>query len=208
MALTRKLLKSMGLTDEQIDSVIEAHSETVEGLKTQISNLKADADKLADIQKELDEANARKDYKEDYEKAVQDLDAYKAKYDKAAKDLADYKAEVAGKERLAAVKAAYKKLLAEKKVGDKYQDSVMNATDFSGMELDEGGALKDVDALKKDIDAKWSGFVVTTRKEGAHVDTPPANNNGKMSKDEIMQIKDAGERQKAIAENLDLFGYQ
>ena len=35
MALTRKLLKGMGLTEEQVDTIIEAHSETVEGLKKQ-----------------------------------------------------------------------------------------------------------------------------------------------------------------------------
>ena len=31
MALTRKLLKGMGLTDEQVDTIIEAHSDTVDG---------------------------------------------------------------------------------------------------------------------------------------------------------------------------------
>ena len=55
MALTRKLLKGMGLTEEQIDSVIDAHTETVDGLKTQIQTLKDDAGKLKDVQKELDD---------------------------------------------------------------------------------------------------------------------------------------------------------
>lgn len=32
MALTRKLLKGMGLTDEQVDTIIEAHTDTVDGL--------------------------------------------------------------------------------------------------------------------------------------------------------------------------------
>ena len=32
MALTRKLLKGMGLTDEQVDTIIEAHNATVEGV--------------------------------------------------------------------------------------------------------------------------------------------------------------------------------
>ena len=32
MALTRKLLKGMGLTDEQVDTIIEAHADTVDGL--------------------------------------------------------------------------------------------------------------------------------------------------------------------------------
>ena len=33
MALTRKSLKAMGLADEQVDSIIEMHTETVDGLK-------------------------------------------------------------------------------------------------------------------------------------------------------------------------------
>ena len=86
MALTRKLLKGMGLTDEQIESVIDAHTETVDGLKEQITQYKADAEKLAEVQKQLDEAKAKKDYKDEYEKAV--------------KDLSDYKAEVAGNTRV------------------------------------------------------------------------------------------------------------
>lgn len=36
MALTRKLLKGMGLTDEQVDTIIEAHTDTVDGLKADI----------------------------------------------------------------------------------------------------------------------------------------------------------------------------
>lgn len=34
MALTRKLLKGMGLTEEQMDTIIEAHTDTVDGLKS------------------------------------------------------------------------------------------------------------------------------------------------------------------------------
>ena len=51
MALTRKLLKGMGLTDEQVDTIIEAHTDTVDGLKADVSRYKADAEKLPDIQK-------------------------------------------------------------------------------------------------------------------------------------------------------------
>ena len=43
MALTRKLLKGMGLTDEQVDTIIEAHTDTVDGLKADVSKYKADA---------------------------------------------------------------------------------------------------------------------------------------------------------------------
>ena len=61
MALTRKLLKGMGLTDEQVDTIIEAHTDTVDGLKEQVKTYKADAEKLPNVQKELDDLKAAGD---------------------------------------------------------------------------------------------------------------------------------------------------
>ena len=46
MALTRKLLKGMGLTNEQVDTIIEAHTDTVDGLKADVSKYKSDAESL------------------------------------------------------------------------------------------------------------------------------------------------------------------
>ena len=46
MALIRKSLKAMGLTDEQVDSIIEMHTDTVYGLKADVSKDKSDAEKL------------------------------------------------------------------------------------------------------------------------------------------------------------------
>ena len=53
MALTRAFLKSMTLTDEQISAIIEEHSATVTGLKSEISKYKEDAEKVLDLQKKL-----------------------------------------------------------------------------------------------------------------------------------------------------------
>ena len=50
MALTRKLLKGMGLTEEQMDTIIEAHTDTVDGLKSDLARYKADAEKLHGVQ--------------------------------------------------------------------------------------------------------------------------------------------------------------
>lgn len=40
MALTRKLLKGMGLTEEQMDTIIEAHTDTVDGLKATLHGIR------------------------------------------------------------------------------------------------------------------------------------------------------------------------
>ena len=55
MALTRKLLKGMGLTDEQVDTIIDAHTDSVDGLKADVTRYKAEAEKLHGIQKQLDD---------------------------------------------------------------------------------------------------------------------------------------------------------
>ena len=83
MALTRKLLKGMGLTDEQVDTIIEAHTDTVDGLKEQVKTYKADAEKLPNVQKELDDLKAAGDggYKEKYEKEHKAFEDYKADVD-------------------------------------------------------------------------------------------------------------------------------
>ena len=92
MSITRKLLKGMGLTDEQVDTIIEAHTETVDGLKSDVSRYKADAGKMADVQKELDDLKAAGDggYKSKYEKEHSDFEAFQsnitAKETKAAKE--------------------------------------------------------------------------------------------------------------------------
>ena len=69
----------------------------------------------------------------------------------------------------------------------------------------ENGKVKDA---KKFMDSQkdvWGDFVATTKTTGAKVDTPPTNTGSKMTKDQIFAIKDAGERQAAIAANADLF---
>ena len=48
MGLTRKFLKGMGISDEQIDAIIDAHTETVDALKAQRDELKADAEEYAE----------------------------------------------------------------------------------------------------------------------------------------------------------------
>ena len=66
MSLTRKMLKAMGIEDEKIDTIIEAHTETVDALKKERDGYKESADKLADVQKELDGLKADLPGKWDY----------------------------------------------------------------------------------------------------------------------------------------------
>ena len=194
MALTRKLLKGMGLTEEQMDTIIEAHTDTVDGLKTDLARYKADAEKLPGVQAELENLKAKGD------------DGWKDKHDKIKKEFDDYKKEQMQKETKSAKESAYRELLKSAGISEKRLDSVLKVTDLSAVELLEDGKIKNADDLKKSIKEEWADFVVTTKQKGADTKDPPANNGGAMSRDDIFKIRDASERQAAIAANLNLFG--
>lgn len=194
MAMTRKALKAMGLSEEQIDSIIEMHTETVDGLREQVRTYKADAEKLPGVQKQLDELK-----KGDGEDWKGKYDAEKAAHDKT-------KSDYAAKETAAKVKGAYRAMLKEAGVADKYLDTVIRATDMSGMKLDKDGKLEGAEDLSKSAKTEWADFIQTTTTKGVTVATPPKGSSGKYSsREEIMKIEDTTERQAAIAANLDLF---
>lgn len=193
MALTRAMLKGMQLTEEQVSAIIEEHSNTVQGLKDEIKKYKEDAEKLPGIQKELDKLKEG------------DGNDWEKKYNDEHKAFEDYKKEVADKEATAKVRSAYRKLLIENGVGEKHVDAVLRVTDFSNVKIDKEGKLDNADKLAESIKSEWAGFITTTGTKGAPVDNPPGGSKATMTKDDIMKIKDTSERQKAIAENIDLF---
>ena len=206
MALTRKSLKAMGLTDEQVDSIVEMHTETVDGLKDKLKTAEEKANQLDGVQKELNELKAKGG------------DDYKAKAEKAEKALNDYKAEVAAKETKAAKEKAVREYVSEKDfsgkkiAGENLEIAMMAlAGMIDGIELD-GEKIKDAAALDGVIDSKLSRLAVETKTRGANTATPPAGNGGsKLTRADIYKKDEHGryvmstaERQKALAENPDL----
>lgn len=165
MALTRAMLKGMGLTEEQVSAIIEEHTNVTTSLKDQIKAYKDDAEKLPDVQKELD-------------KLKEGDSAWQKKYEDEHQAYEDYKKDVAGKERSASIRSAYKKLLEGAKLDKDYIDTVMEATKFDGMDLGEDGGLKDSEKLTESIKTKWAKFITTESQQGAHVDNPPGGNGG------------------------------
>ena len=195
MALTRSMLQGMGLTEEQVKAIIEEHDSVKTYLKEQIDKYKADAEKLPKVQKELDELKASGG---DWE----------SKYNKEHADFEKYKSDVHGREELEKSKSAYRKLLTSNGIGEKFVDSIMNVTKFDDLKLDNEGKFKNEADLIKNIEANYAGFKVETgSRKTEDPATPPANGGNGKTKEEILKIKDTTERQKAIAENLSLFGH-
>ena len=198
MSLTRKMLKAMNIEEEKIDQIIDAHSETVDALKADRDAYKEDAAKLAAVQKELDELKAKGD------------DGYKAKYEaeKAAHDA--LKADIAAKETKKAKTDAYRELLKGANIDEKRIATILRAEapTIDKIELDADGKIKNAEQYTESIKSDWADFIVTQSAKGTNTATPPANGGAATTKtkEDILKIKDAGERQKAIAENPTLFG--
>lgn len=56
MAVTRKFLKALGIEDEKIDEIIEAHTEVTEALKKERDSYKADAEEVGELRKKVKDA--------------------------------------------------------------------------------------------------------------------------------------------------------
>ena len=198
MGFSRKMLKAMNIEEDKIEQIIDAHSETVDALKADRDAYKEDAAKLAAVQKELDELKAKGD------------DGYKAKYEaeKAAHDA--LKADIAAKETKKAKTDAYRELLKGTNIDEKRIATILRAEapTIDKIELDADGKIKNAEQYTESIKSDWADFIVTQSAKGANTATPPANGGTATTKtkEDILKIKDAGERQKAIAENPALFG--
>lgn len=98
-------------------------------------------------------------------------------------------------------------LLKDANISEKRHEAILKITELDNLELGEDGKFKNNDELKKEIETEWADFKVTEKKQGAKIDTPPANNGaGSVTREDIRKIKDPVARQKAMMENPALFG--
>ena len=165
MALTRSMLKGMGLTEEQVSAIIDAHAETVDGLKESLKAAKAETEKLKEVQKELDDLKANNG------------DDYKEKYEKEHSDFEEYKKSVAGEKAAAEKKSLFRELLKEAGIDAKRIDTVLKASDLSKVKVKDG-KIDNFDALTEDVKKEWEDFIGKADTRGAEVANPPANNGG------------------------------
>jgi hypothetical protein len=203
MSLSRKFLKAMGIEEEKIDQIIDAHSETVNALKDEMADYKADAEKLTEAQKEI--AKLKKEAEEIEKKG--EKDPFKVKYEAIKEEFEDFKKEIEAKETKANKEKLYSELLKEAGVSEKRIAAILKVSDLEKVEIDSDGKLKEAKELTKSIKEEWADFITKTESKGAEVATPPAGGAKTLTKEDIMKIKDDGERQKAIAENHELFGF-
>lgn len=198
MALTRKYLKSLNLTDDQIEGIIEEHTATVDGLKEQINRYKPDAEKLPGVEKELADLKAAGD------------GGFKEKYEAEKRAHADYKADVEKRELNGKKTAALDAVL--KKAGiarESFRKQIIKSYNLDGLEW-ENDAIKDAGTLENSIKTEYADFVSVETDKGLPSITPPTGGGsaGSMTKAEILNIKNGAERRAAMLANKKQFGIE
>ena len=181
MALTRKLLKGMGLTDEQVDTIIEAHTDTVDGLKEQVKTYKADAEKLPNVKKELDDLKATGD------------GGFKEKFEKEHSDFENFKKTIQEKETKAAKESAAKAFFESKGITGNSLEIAMrgSSAEIAALDLD-GEKIKDSSALDALVNGTFKALVSTTTTKGANIPNPPVTTPNKAySADDIRKMSPA-----------------
>ena len=178
MAFTRKYLASLGLENDKIDAIIEAHTEVTDALKADITKYKTEVDKIPALEKQVKEAEQ---HKADADKFKADYEAEKAAHDKLKSDNAA-QAETAKKT------AALKKLLKDSGYHEKGLDKIVKYTDLNSLELDENGNFKNAEKITADIEGEWGEYKGKTEKFEHVPDNPPNNGGGSNQPSRAAQI--------------------
>lgn len=195
----KAILSQNGMPTENLDTAAEEicsrHTAVLDSIKEERDNFKKDAETLVTVQKELDELKAK------------DNDSYKEKFDALQKEYDEFKVATENEKTLAAKKSAFEEVCKDAGLNEKGVAKAIKYADWNSIELDDAGKVKDAKTHIKSLKEEWAEHVTKTETKGADTQTPPGNNGGRKTVDEIMAIQDDGERQRAIAENHDLFGF-
>ena len=186
-------------TDEIENQIIALHLAVVDPLKDDVARYKADADKLTDVQKELDGLKANNG------------DDYKTKYETEHSEFEDYKKSVQTEKDNAVKTDLVRAYFESKGITGKNLDIAMRGAvkEIEAAKLADG-KLSDTAELDALLQGDYAGLVVTTTPQGASTKNPPSNGGGgKLSRADIYKkdehgryIMSTAERQKALAESL------
>lgn len=156
----------------------------------------------------IERYNAKKQQAEELQTKLDESEGLQGKYDKLKTEYDAYKNEQETKEVRSQKQEAYKELLKKAGIPEKRFAVILKTVDLDELKIADG-KFSDEANIEKSIKEEWSDFIVTTKETGVSSANPPASTGSKSTrtKEEIMSIKDTTERQKAIAENHELFGF-
>lgn len=179
MALTRKFLTALGIEADKVDEIITAHAETVEALKKERDDYKASVESAATLKKE--KAEVQKELDKLKEEVAGNGDKDKD-YEALKKEYEDYKAEQERKESHAVKEKAFREILKDAEIDEKYIEKVIKYSDIDGLELDDKGSVKDAKDRIKSVKAEWPEYIAVKQTQGTQTATPPTNTGGMIAR--------------------------
>lgn len=124
----------------------------------------------------LSEIETLKEEKQQAEDNATTAGKWKDKHDSLKAEFDAFKNSVTAKETRAEKQKAYKAILTDVHMPEKWLERAMKGVDFDAIELDDKGAIKNADELKQNIQKEWGDVIGTTGTQGADVNNPPNNN--------------------------------
>jgi hypothetical protein len=177
----------------------------VTAIKTAVGNEFVDKERYKAKLTEIDQLKEQQQTAEDNATTA---GKWKDKFTELDKDFKAFKAQVAEEKALETKKAVLREIAKDAGLSENGIAKALKYHDYSKLELDEKGAAKEKAAILKGLKEEWADYIQTTETRGANTATPPTTGeSGKKTKAEIRAIKDASERQAAMVENKELFGY-
>lgn len=195
-------LKTLGLNEEQIGSVMKMNGTDIENLKSTNQELAAERD---NFKKRAEDAETT--LKGMDGKSLEDITKERDTWKKKAEDAeTDYNNKIAEREKQDLLKDAFAEI---KFTSESAKKSVM-AQVAEGVTVKNGKLIGFNDLLEDAKKSDASAFVdekkQTLENSKAKFTTQQKNNTGEgLTKDQIMAMKDPSERQKAIKEHTELF---
>jgi myosin heavy subunit len=169
------MLKSMSLTEEQVNAIIEAHTETVTGLKTKITDLETAIEPLKEVAKERDSLKEQLAKVGDSTKLREEFDAYKQQVENEKQE-AKVDEEVTAICKDAGITRA------------SFLRAVGREFDRSKIQRGEDGTISNREALVEYVKKDFADFGSTTVERGTPPVTPPAGGNKTYTRAEIQAM--------------------
>lgn len=174
----------MSISDENIELIISAHSETVDALK----QFKADSERLKELEAEYKKKseeleNVSAGLAEAQAKLAEGTsigEEWKSRFESLDKEFEGYRNTVEKESLIRRKKAAMTALLKECGVSERCIDPIIRVTDLDALELSEEGKPISPEEAKSEIMEAWGAFVPKTYTVGAVVADPPKESGGKI----------------------------
>lgn len=201
MADFAKIIKEHGgdISDTAINAITSA-------IKTAVGNEYVDKERY---KAKLNEIDSLKEQVQTADDKATTAGKWKEKYDDLKADYDKYKDTVASEKAKTAKENAYRVVLKDANLNEKGIEKAMKYAEWSKIEVDDDGKIKDAKDHVKSVREEWAEYIVKSGRKGAETDNPPGGSGGgaKLTKDEIYKrdehgrfIMDAQARQAALKE--------